>query len=285
MDEGIESLPAIKYTTISFSTAQQFLTDQHMMMQQKIDGVRVTIVKTDNVKGYNKRREHISIPTWLEEAFLVLPNKTWIIDGELCKGSFHCFELFSAPGGRAGLRNYADRTTMLTALVVSMDNPRVRIPRIAYSTRSKAELLAELKVGGAEGVVFKSGRITPQQVHLSYKFKFVFTVDGVVLRKRVDGKAAIEVGVLKEGEWIPIGRCKVLEEIQDTMVPQQVVEVRYRKLSSKGKLIEPIFVRKRCDKKFYECVYEQLTRDGCSTTLPTSAQELLKLVGNEMETK
>lgn len=255
----IDLLPKVKYKTIGKMQLGSEVTNDSIVMQRKMDGVRLTIVKEDGeVTGYNKRREHVNIPGWLKSAFSVLPENPWMIDGELCDNSFYAFELFAAPGDRAINKTYLDRVMMLSALVGSMKNDKIKTPEMAVTQKEKVLLLAKLKIQGAEGVVFKWGGLLPSSNHLLMKYKFLSSVDGMVLRKYVDGKEAVEIGVLKDGEFVAIGKCKVSKAIQDTMTSHQVIEVRYRKVSKNMKLVEPVFIRKRSDKKFYQCLHNQL---------------------------
>jgi hypothetical protein len=100
-----------------------------------------------------------------------------------------------------------------------------------------------------------------------WKYKFYQTVDCVVTGFMMDGKEAIELSVLRpDGDLQPIGKAKLDKAQQDGLPFHSVVEVRHRGLSKPleegGRLIEPVFQRRRPDKPGYQCDGSELRVRG-----------------------
>lgn len=228
-------------------------------MQEKIDGRRLMVLKSEHgVVGYNKKYEAIDMPGWIYDTMAVLPGHPWVFDGELTDKGYHVFDLVDAPGDRASGRTFDERILMLSALIGSLGQDRLHSVSLWFEPKDKLMELLRLKNEDAEGVVFRPRNSSPFYVSTLYKYKFYGTVDAIASELLVDGRRTVELELLRDHEYVSIGRCKVDYDIQEKMKPNTVVEIRYRKVSEAGRLIEPVFQRIRYDKRAYECTYDQL---------------------------
>ena len=266
-----------KYATALDGRALDLVISDAYCMQQKIDGRRLIIVKTEHgISCYNKRYEtSVAAPTWLYEALDKLPGAPWGFDGELTDdGHYHVFDLTNAPNSKSiGIkmdltqRPFDERQLLLQVVSKNWKHDNLHRLETHYNSQDKFMHLLDLRKSGAEGVVFRPRDSIDHFTGQVYKYKFYQSVDAIVTNLRVGGKQAITVGVFHNNEVRDIGNAKVDFETQDKLkVHTSVVEIRHRGLGSSietgGRMIEPVFLRVRHDKPAYLCDSDQLTIRG-----------------------
>ncbi len=258
------SLPKIsKFEVPREDTLAYLVAEHNYIMQEKIDGRRLIVGVTEaGVVGYNKTYDMQTLPKWLMEDLEMLTGGPWVFDGEITDGAYYVFDISATPRGELQKTDFKTRSALLHSLVEAWEPSRVKTLATWDDPVSKLGHFLALRIRDAEGVVFKTGRMMSDS-SVTYKHKFYKSVDCVVTQQRVNGKRTCEIGLMDKIAAGPIyaniGKVKVEYDIQDKMSTiDQVIEVRYRQVSMTGKLIEPVFMRLRDDKKAYACTTDQL---------------------------
>lgn len=263
-------LPVVtKYVTATAGRVLDLIVSPSYCMQPKIDGCRLIIAKsTQGISCYNKRLEPAAAPKWLLDAVATLPEGSWTFDGELTDTGYHIFDITAMPGteGHEELP-FDERQLMLMVVMKGWRHPKIHRVETWFDPHEKFMHLLHLRKAGAEGVVLRPRESSPHFRGQVYKYKFYQSVDAIVTGLRVDGKEAITVAVLHKGREVNIGKAKVDLQTQDSMSTfTTVVEIRHRGLSrhieDNGKMIEPVFMRVRYDKRPYSCSSDQLQVRG-----------------------
>lgn len=255
----IQPPPPIKYGVADPQLAERLIVSNEYAMQEKVDGVRlVVLINEDGIFGYNKRGEQASIAPWLNKELSMLPDLPWAFDGEFTGDAYHIFDLMDAPVAGLTDKPFSERMKILTILVTNWmeDSKRpdsIRVVDTWLEPRDKLRGLLKLSLTKAEGAVFRPQNESAHFRGQVYKYKFRNTVDAVVVAN-VKGSASIEVGLYRDNDLVPIGKCA----IHSPVTPGSVVEISYRKVSATGKLIEPVMSRVRGDKLAYHCTWGQL---------------------------
>ena len=254
-----------------------FITSNSYAMQQKLDGRRMIAVKQQrgggNVTAYGKDHQLFIPPQHVINSLQMLPDEPWLLDGELCKDGYHIFDLIEAPKPEVKSKSFDDRYLMLKAMLNVWDATNVYTVPTWYDPKEKFFSLIRLRDMQAEGVVFRPRQYSAHFHGAVYKYKFYNTVDCIVLNKRVEGRRTIEIAVLDNQDYHYLGNVKCEFDVQDQMTVDQVVEVRYRKISKSGKLIEPVFVRLRWNKPAYRCTSEQILTVPDATVLTNTRHD------------
>ena len=237
--------------------AERLIVSPEYAMQEKIDGVRLTVlINEDGIFGYNKRGEQASLAPWLHKELSMLPEQPWTFDGEFTGNAYHIFNLLEAPRGAADgpFKERMGKLTMIVDHWMEGSKPqRIHVVPAHTDPKDKLRLLVALSVADAEGAVFRPQNESSHFQGRIYKYKFRNTVDAVVLNT-TSGKSSIEMGLYRDNELVPIGKCAIHSPIQ----PGTIVEMMYRKVSANNRLVEPVFVRMRTDKPEYQCTWDQL---------------------------
>ena len=240
----------------------QFITSDRFAMQQKLDGRRMIAVKTDKVRAYNKEHNPFNMPTLVERTLMELPGEPWLFDGELCGTDYHIFDVCEVHSQGMKRWDFDQRQLVLSSVMAQWSPEHLHKVQTWYEPKEKLFALLQLRNMRKEGVIFRPRTYSAYFKGAVHKFKFYNTVDCIVMNRRVEGKRAIEIAVLDDGDYHNLGKVKCEFDLQDKMSTSQVVEVRYRKLSESGKLVEPVLVRLRDDKRAYLCTAEQLMGFG-----------------------
>lgn len=248
-------------TTTAGSLASLIETN-NVVMQEKHDG---RFVRLDKVAGavelYDKHYERVYYtPSEAEPQqyeMLVafarsLPGYPWTLLGELMKdGSFIIFQVARSPRRDLNKMSMIERLCVVDALVNGLGVDEIKVSEGWSDKHEKVYHYDRLREAGAEGVVFTSGISR-------YKYKFLHSVDAIVITKRPDGRSAVALALMDDKVEHLIGKCGVPESVLAELKPYDVIEVRYRSVSQTCKLIEPVFMRVRTDKRAYECELRQI---------------------------
>lgn len=256
---------------------QRFILDDEWVAQQKYDGVRIIAhLNDDGVKFTNRKGQVTVVAKVVEETLAKFPKGT-ILDGELLPAStgeesiYWVFDILQLKGQNTKEVGFADRHTLLSALLKKFGTPYVKLAPIFVGPGDKRNLVETLRSQSAEGVVFKkadahyvAGR--PASGGDQRKLKFTKTAD-VVLTKW-DGKA-FQMAVFDGHLLRDVGRVyagtteedrKSLIAAIGTLTDPPVVEVRYLYATDGDILFQPVFMRTRSDKRPNECLHSQLVR-------------------------
>ncbi len=278
---------------IASETAQALLTNDSYFMEQKIDGVRFSVRYTGSGAGYgyvacsNKLGRGIAPPSEKLAAAVrrlgdISESQAGLtFDGEYLEGKLYVFDVLERRGVRLERMTFEMRLAVreglearyrnnLTLNATSADDEVLRFLPVARSTAEKTRLFESLRIGAAEGVVFKQadGVYAVGKTNAQVKYKFYETVDCLV--RPVSGKRSLDCYVHPEsgrGTLIHLGAVTaptddVYRQAVEATTRQEelITEVRYLYLSgapgherTSGKLIQPVWLRYRSDVSATEC--------------------------------
>lgn len=243
----------------------RFLTDDTMIAQQKIDGMRVLTTIGDELIVTNRDGQKTTKVDPRKLAGLeYLPPGT-IVDGELLDDGYWLFDILQWGEEDIRERGYLARWELLENEAEPALTGDIRVVPIAKGKKAKRALHDKLRAAGAEGIVFKhrdapyvAGRFATQRKH-----KFIKSCDVVILENAgnaylmavYDGKQLFEVGKVFAGTT-----NQSRKELDAALGrgDRPICEVRYLYASDDHQLYQPVFVRTRDDKAAKQCVRSQL---------------------------
>lgn len=259
--------------------AERLVKNSAWIAQRKYDGVRILArISDDKVDFANRKGETTGVAPEISESLKDVVGTT-ILDGEVVAtkdGSVYwAFDLLMLCDETAiKTRGYTERYDLLSQIAKGF-GPAVKLAPCATTTQEKRDLVKRLKDECAEGVVFKRadaphspGR--PASGGPQVKLKFTKTAD--VFLTGWDGKA-FQMAVKEKGSTREVGRVytgsteterqSLRDALDNGEVP--VCEVRYLYATDGDILFQPVYVRRRTDKKPGDCKLEQLVRTNRST--------------------
>lgn len=248
--------------SMDLSVVERYVTSPEWVAQQKLDGDRVLVHKTDddvvalNRDGIPRRN---AVPACAYKPFRELPGE-WVLDGELIDGELWLFDMPLAAGRVLPTTPFHLRASVLERFFAGWRPDRcVRLLPTAWTATDKARLLEQVDAQHGEGLVFKhrdglyrSGRRSGQML----KAKFTKTADVVVTAIGVDGHCNCHVAVFNNGQLVPVGSVSLLGK--PAVCSGDVIEVRYLYASATFQLYQPRMVRLRPDKAPTACTLDQL---------------------------
>ena len=251
-----------------------WLTDERVIAQQKLDGNRVLVHITEEIRASNRAGQLTTIHTSIVEALGSVPSGT-VIDGEVVPTSegpvYWLFDVLQIAGEDLRSLGYVERWQRLDAEIEpAIDHP-IRILDYAQGHAAKRALYERLRAAQAEGIVFKRhdapyepGR--PSSGGAQVKHKFVKTADVVILENAGN---AYRMGVYdKKKKLRDIGKVfsgttnETRAELDERLAAGErpVAEVRYLYATEDEQLYQPVFVRLRDDKDAKACSIAQLEK-------------------------
>lgn len=278
---------------IDTETTQALLKNDSYFMEQKIDGVRLSVrysgsgAQYGNVAYSNKLGRGIAAPSEQLAAAMQQLGKIsdspagLTLDGEYLEGKLYVFDVLERRGVRLEEMTFEMRLAIREGLEAryrndiilnrtSSDNEILRFLPVARTTAEKTQLFESLHQGRAEGVVFKQadGVYRAGKTNAQVKYKFYETMDCLV--RPVSGKRSLDCYVYPEsgrGRLIHLGAVTaptdaVYRQAVEAATRQEnlIAEVRYLYLSgapgherTSGKLVQPVWLRYRSDASMTEC--------------------------------
>lgn len=246
--------------TIDDGGVAHILRDAGWLMQEKFDGRRLMLRKTDDtVEGINKLGLVVAVAAPIVAGALAIAGD-FVIDGEAIGDHFHAFDALGRDGIDLRDQPCLERYRTLTDLIGSAETPHIHAVDCWIDPVEKANQLAAFRAKNAEGVVFKrmdapytAGR--PNSGGPQLKFKFVATLSAKVLA--VNAQRSVAVGLLDGAEWRSVGNVTVPAN-RDIPSEGDVVEVRYLYAHQGGSLYQPVYLGLRDDIETHECVVAQM---------------------------
>ncbi len=230
----------------------QLIADDDWCMQEKKDGRRMLVQKTDDVlQGINRRGIIVSQPEIVVQAIRQLGG-TLVLDGEAVGDFYWAFDLLQLEGEDLRCDCVEKRFAELAVLLDCAHEGAVRLIPYATTAWEKRRLFERLKAERAEGVVFKrkkaayvSGRPNSGGDHL--KFKFTATATCQVLHPN-EGKRSVALAVYQHpGDgFVEVGNVTIPVNCR---IPTAgtLVEVRYLYAYVDGSLFQPVYLGVRND--------------------------------------
>lgn len=250
---------------------QQLLKDDAWIMQEKKDGVRLTIIKEKNkLTGISRTGRQATIPGELSKV-LKSHQTDFIIDGELIGDTFHAFDLLEEDGHDFRGNTTTERHEQLDMLIRTLPDS-TSLELVTTFAGAEKKLVFE-KLKGTEGVVFKRAAA---QYHVGrpssggdfLKYKFYKSCSAIVTG--INDKRSVSLSLIEDkpepGSEVVIG--KRMKDVGNCTIPVNhdfpnfgdVVEIKYlyaRKPSHA--LYQPSYLGKRTDIPVTDCLLSQLS--------------------------
>lgn len=258
--------------------AERLLTNHEWIAQQKCDGQRILVTVTDGQVQFLNRQgiaKQTMVTPALRAEFERFHIGEWCFDGEMVDGTYWLFDMPRAGEHVSPDDPLAIRLSVLDGLVeqgIFNDSPVLRVLPRAETTEDKIALRDRVRDSGGEGLMLKNlnGRYDcgMRSRHL-LKYKFVHTVDCVVLAVDSNGKENLTLGLFKPGHSKPVevgdctgrsgdGSAAFKVGVQPDYSDYDVAEVKYLYMGAGGRLYQPTYPLKRDDKAPEECTWDQV---------------------------
>ena len=253
-------------TPIEEPEALQFVQNTSWWFQQKFDGRRLAVQKTDGqYSGINKLGQLIPLDSRLTICLESVQAEDFLVDGEITDSRFHLWDLLSINGTDLRTQPYETRYARL-GLVFRGVNEAPRVCETAMTTKAKRDFVKKMHSANAEGFVCKSRNAVYAggRAGQHFKCKFVVTASFVVgpkpEKKANDGHRSIAVYLLDDNRQRFMGTVGVPDRYR---LPKEgeIVEVQYLYChpGPEGKLIQAKYFGKlRDDIAHAECCVSQL---------------------------
>jgi bifunctional non-homologous end joining protein LigD len=240
---------------------QNYIQDDNWCAQEKFDGRRMLIQKQgDVILGINKKGNTIGLPLPVFEAVKLIKADV-VIDGESIGDAVHAFDLLELDGEDLRVWPYRKRLAELMNVLFKVQQRTIKLVDTAFKTEQKQIMLAELRKGKREGIVFKlqSAPYTPGRPNSGgsqLKHKFVATLSAVVAK--INQCRSVEIRLLDNEGWQIAGNVTIPTN-QAIPTVGDVVEVQYLYAHREsGVLYQPVYKGKRDDVDQEECLRSQL---------------------------
>ncbi len=238
-------------------TLEKLLSDDKWCAQEKMDGKRLLISKSEETTAINRKGLSVGAPKSMIEAVEAI-NATFIIDGEAIGDTLYVFDLLALNGIDIKNKTYLERYDLLKGLDFS---DAVKIVPIAHTTTEKKNLFEKLNKAGAEGIVLKKINSTyqagrPNSGGDQRKYKFYETAS--VLVSKVNDKRSVGMSLLDvNGNEVFVGNVTISPNKE---IPKEgeIIEVRYLYAYKGGSIYQPTFLMLRNDLDQNDCNISQL---------------------------
>jgi bifunctional non-homologous end joining protein LigD len=253
-------------TPIEEPEALQLVQDASWWFQQKFDGRRLAVQKTDGqYSGINKLGQLIPIDSRLTKSLGSVQAEAFLVDGEITDSRFHLWDLLEINGTDLRIQPYEIRYARLGLVFRGVDEA-LRVCETAMTPKAKRAFVKAMHESRAEGFVCKnrSAAYAGGRAGQHFKCKFVTTASFIVGpkpdKKADDGHRSIAVYLLDDSRPRFMGTVGVPDRYPLPRV-EQVVEVRYLYChpGPEGKLIQAKYFGKvRDDVALADCNVRQL---------------------------
>jgi len=235
-----------------------YLRNPDWLMQEKMDGVRLIVVRCGNtVTAGNRNGLTVAVSAAIVEAVLALDHDC-VLDGEAIGDVYWPFDLLSLDGNDITQRSTTYRLQLVTAVLKASRSKAIGRVGIAFSERDKRALLNIIRAERGEGVVFKnaharynSGR--PASGGDALKHKFKASASCAVLSHN-PGKRSVQLAASHDAanpstlpRFVEIGNVAIPGSAPLPAVGS-VVEIEYLYAFAGGALFQPVYKGPRLDK-------------------------------------
>jgi len=247
---------------------ERLMNDDSFWMQQKFDGKRIMIKKTNySVIASNRKGLSCGFSAKIEKDIkdiTVYRNvENFVLDGEMIGDEYFVFDILQLGGKDLRDLPYHERHAKLLGLIPIIHPYAVKLVFIAYGEGDKRRLFERIKREKLEGVVFKkkdslyrAGR--PASGGNQLKYKFVETCSCVVMNKPTGKAQSVWLQMLNDkGQWEAVGKCTIPANFK-VPVPGKIVEIRYLYAYKGGSLYQPVYLGERDDILESACIRKQL---------------------------
>lgn len=248
---------------ISESLLDKYLYSNDFALSQKLDGRRGLVVRSDSKTiCFGRSGLEAALPKNLESDFMKVKSD-WVFDGEIINDQYHIFDVLRYPGGSIVNRPWIERNDLLKTVLNNFSED-VKIVKQSLTVDDKIEHFKQCKSADAEGVVlcnilssYKAGRRSSQ----SFKYKFIKTIDCIVIDKSINDKENLVLGLYdNNGTLLDVGKVSAITgsgKNYDFKIGD-VVTVKYLYATKSYRLYQPVYPVIRKDKEAKECLISQM---------------------------
>jgi len=251
-------------TTIEEPEALQLVKDESWWFQQKFDGRRLAVQKTDDqYSGINKLGQFIPIDSRLTKSLESVQAQEFLVDGEITDSRFYLWDILSINGDDLRIQPYEIRYARLGLVFRGVDET-LRVCETAMTPQTKRAFVKTMHDTRAEGFVCKNlnAAYAGGRAGQHFKCKFVTTASFIVgpkpASRAADGHRSIALYLVQGERQRFMGTVGVPERYA---LPRdgQVVEVRYLYCHPgvDGKLIQA---------KYFGQVRDDVARGDCTVS-------------------
>ena len=238
----------------------ELIHDEAWWAQEKHDGKRMLIHKTDSMTAINRRGLSVGAPVpMLKSASQV--KARYLVDGEAVGDRLFAFDLLELDGTNLKPMPFSQRLSQLEQL--GFDSS-ITVVETAKTTAEKQVLYDRLQAAGAEGIVFKrhsapysAGR--PNSGGDQLKFKFYDTASVIV--SKINDKRSVGMALLasqnQTAERVFVGNVTIPPN-KEVPAVDSIIEVRYLYAYKGGSLYQPTYLGVRDDITSADCLISQL---------------------------
>ncbi|MDM8523942.1 RNA ligase family protein [Desulfococcaceae bacterium HSG8] len=241
---------------IEESEVSQFIRDDDWWAQEKYDGKRMLLRKTDTVTAINRKGLSVGAPdTIIRSAGSI--DRMYLLDGEAVGETLFAFDLLEIQETDVRSQPYSQRLSHLESLGLSSS---IIIVGTAKTQEAKQELYDRLRISGGEGIVFKkhsapytAGR--PNSGGNQVKFKFYATASVIVTK--LNEKRSVAIAVIDGEDQVGVGNVTIPPN-KDVPAVNAIIEVRYLYAYQQGRLYQPTYIGVRDGLGIENCTISQL---------------------------
>ncbi|KHD07453.1 hypothetical protein PN36_05120 [Candidatus Thiomargarita nelsonii] len=237
---------------IEESKVTQFINDDNWWAQEKYDGKRMLIHKTDTITAINRKGLSVGAPETILKCAAKI-EQSYLVDGEAVGEKLFAFDLLEINKTDLRAMDYSERLLQLEKLGFKGS---IVVVKTAKTSAEKQKLYKRLKT--AEGIVFKkhSAPYTPGRPNSGgdqLKFKFYATASVIVIT--INQKRSVAIAVIEGKKRVAVGNVTIPPN-KEVPAVNSIVEVRY--LYAVGNLYQPTYLGVRDDMSFEDCSISQL---------------------------
>ena len=251
---------------------QQLLESNVIWMSQKLDGLRMQAVQSQDTILLNREGKPFSKPVPFEvKRDLESLSPVWWLDGELVGDIYWVFDCVGSSLYDISPETlYIERYEALELLFHMWKPKNVKLLRQwgvptpgdtlrhnAY--RLKRAYFEKLRRQNAEGVIFRSP-IDPYQFgeRVMVKVKFWKDADVILYNIGREGKRSAGMAVMDGENLRDVGSVKLTDDMLTSLNGGEVAVVKFLYCTEEGKLYQPSILRLRDDKNPLDCNFKQL---------------------------
>lgn len=240
---------------ISDDEAVPLQADASWAMQQKYDGVRVTVhIAASTIAAYNRDGNPYSLSDEVTTELQKLVSsrrssdfdggRVTHLDGELMGTKFVAYDIIVCRGNEVDKLPYIERYFMLEDLLT--DFPAM-LAVTAWTAAEKFAMMAQARAEDWEGVMYRNIDAAYQNIRTMDLRKQKFWATATCFVETVNTKRSVGLAMLDDkGAFVKVGNVTVAVN-QDIPEAGTLVEVRYLYAHDGGSLYQPNLIRVRDD--------------------------------------
>lgn len=239
--------------------AAKIVENTEYAAQPKYDGKRIVLMgDKGGITAYNRTAKACPVPQTIVDSAKIMVNKlnSFVFDGEQVGDAYYAFDLLSLDA--CDLRGDPFKARIQTLQNwFRLDRGAIHCAPTAFEVEQKRQLIEELYLSGAEGVMLKRLTSKYRSNRQKDQFKHKFTQSASCFVVALNDKASVRLGLFNDGdELVEVGNCTIRSPLKVKV--GDIVEVRYLYAYRGGSLYQPIMLSIRDDLSAPDCTLSQL---------------------------